>query len=72
MSVPDQAPLFVPDEDVVSATEAAAMLGVHKLTVYRGIRNGHIFAVRDVLSGYWRVSRSSIQDILDTRNGRFG
>lgn len=61
---------FVPDEDAITSVEAAAMLGVHRLTLYRNIKNGNILAARDLLSGYWRVSRSSVQAILDTRNGR--
>lgn len=72
MSEPNKRPTFVPDEDAITSGEAAEILGLCRQTVRRHIEIGKIVAVRDFLSGNWRVSRSNVQDILDARNGRPG
>jgi excisionase family DNA binding protein len=48
-----------PDEAPLTLHEAAEVLGLHYMTVYRYVRTGQLAATRD--GGQWRVSRDDVE-----------
>jgi excisionase family DNA binding protein len=50
------------DSEAISLDEAAALLGVHRLTLLRGIERGEVRAVR--LGRRWIVPRQALEEFL--------
>ena len=58
----------MPDEELLTTGEAAKLLRVSKSTVLRYIRDGHLPGAIRLPSGYVRVPRSAVEQLL--RRGR--
>jgi excisionase family DNA binding protein len=55
----------VADDELLTAEELADFLRVHRSTVYRLLRNGHLPAFR--VGSDWRFSRDLIEEWLQSR-----
>lgn len=61
------------DDDTVSVSEAAALLGVHRNTVHYRIQHGHLVGQRIVNSNgesVWRIPKSSLPTVRARGNQR--
>jgi len=58
--------------ELLTISEAAALLRIHRKTMYKLVKSGEIYAVR--LGGQWRIPREEIENKIwkmqkDTKKG---
>lgn len=58
----------MPSEELLTTSEAAKLLRVAKSTVLRYVRDGHLPGAIRLPSGYLRIPRSAVDELL--RQGR--
>ena len=55
--------------DVISVSEACRVLGVHRNTLYRLIRDEDLPAFKMTRGGRWRLRRADLRDWLEDKQG---
>ena len=55
--------------DIISVSEACRVLGVHRNTLYRLIRDEDLPAFKMTLGGRWRFRRADLRDWLEDKQG---
>jgi len=56
-------------DDVISVPEACRLLGVHRNTLYRLIREEELPAFKMSRGGRWRFRRTNLRDWLEDKQG---
>ena len=59
-----------PEGALISVPDACRLLGVHRNTLYRLIREGEVPAFRLSRGGRWRFRRSDLEEWIEDRQAR--